>query len=138
MQLSKEELMKEELSTDINKYRIYSSVEEQEIKADKIRKERNPYRSIILENIGYEYLSQDIGFRINDLEELPKDIVKSRLLKLNSEHIREEDRNFLLECFSGEYDAISRISERTGISRTTLSSRKSRPVKRLQEKFQVE
>ena len=59
------------------------------------------------------------------------------LLRKYLEEFSEEDRVFLLECFSGDYDAISRISERTGIARTTLSSRKSRLLKRLQEKFQV-
>ena len=128
IQLSKEELMKEELSKDMNKYRFYSSEEEQEAKADKIRKERDLYHSIILENIGYEYLAQEIGFRVNDLdeivelmldticsskaliriggEEMPKDIVKSRLLKLNSEHIR-----YVLDCMGENTTRVRNIRQ---------------------------
>jgi len=112
----------------MNKYRIYSSPEEQEIRADKIRKERELYRSVILENIGYEYLSQEIGFRVNDLDEIvelmldtvcssksliriagedmPKDIVKSRLLKLNSEHIR-----YVLDCMGENTTRVRNIRQ---------------------------
>ncbi len=80
-----------------------------------------------------------------DIPDLNTDVEAEAILSAEISRLREyleefseEDRVFLLECFSGEYDAISRISERTGISRTTLSSRKSRLVKRLQEKFHVE
>lgn len=128
MQLSKEELITEEINTDINKYRFNSFQEEQEEKAEKMRKEREIYRSVILENIGYEYLVQDIGFHVSDLneivelildtvcsqksliriagEEMPKEIVKSRLLKLNSEHIR-----YVLDCMGENTTKVRNIRQ---------------------------
>lgn len=128
MQLSKEELITEEINKDINKYRINSFQEEQEERAEKIREEREIYRSVILENIAYEYLTQDIGPRVSDLDEIveliidtvcsqkkliriagedmPKEVVKSRLLKLDSEHIR-----YVLDCMSEKTTKVRNIRQ---------------------------
>lgn len=77
--------------------------------------ERKSYRELILENIEYDYLCQDFQLYRDDLDEIvellvdtvcasrqttriaktdfPHEVVRSRLLKLNSEHIR-----FVMDC----------------------------------------
>ena len=77
--------------------------------------ERNSYRELILENIEYGYLCRDFQLYRDDLDEIvellvetvcasrqttriaktdfPHEVVRSRLLKLNSEHIR-----FVMDC----------------------------------------
>ena len=77
--------------------------------------ERKSYRELILENIEYDYLCQDFQLYRDDLDEIvellvetvcasrqttriaktdfPHEVVRSRLLKLTSEHIR-----FVMDC----------------------------------------
>lgn len=127
-QLNKEELITEISNKDINKYRFNSFQDEQRMKADKLSEEREAYRTIILENIGYEYLVHDIGHRKNDLDEIveliidtvcsqksliriagedmPKEVVKSRLLKIDSEHIR-----YVLDCMDEKTTKVRNIRQ---------------------------
>lgn len=77
--------------------------------------ERKSYRELVLENIEYGYLCRDFQLYRDDLDEIvellvetvcasrkttriaktdfPHEVVRSRLLKLNSEHIR-----FVMDC----------------------------------------
>lgn len=110
-ELRKEESNTEKSNTDgIN----HSFNQSKEAEAERKRNERIAYRQLLLENIEYEILSQHPSDReaIDEIveimldaicsskpfiriagEEMPKEVVKSRLLKLNSEHIQ-----FVMDC----------------------------------------
>lgn len=127
------EIKKEEQITDIeNKeidYHPFISYQEQEaIEAERLIQERENYRSLIMENIGYEYLAQEMGYKLRDLdeivelildtvcstkhliriggEEMPKEVVKSRLLKLDSEHIR-----YVMDCMRENTTKVKNIKQ---------------------------
>ena len=110
-ELSKEESNTEKSNTDGSNPSFNQS---KEAEAERKRNERIAYRQMILENIEYEYLGQRPTEReeIDEIveimldaicsskpfvriagEEMPQEVVKSRLLKLNSEHIQ-----FVLDC----------------------------------------
>lgn len=110
-ELRKEESNTEKSNTDgIN----HSFNQSKEAEAERKRNERIAYRQLLLENIEYEILSQRPSDReeIDEIveimldaicsskpfiriagEDMPKEVVKSRLLKLNSEHIQ-----FVMDC----------------------------------------
>ena len=86
------------------------------------------YRSLILENIEYDFIKQDYGLYLADLDEIveimvemvcarrrytrvagsdfPHEVVKSRLLKLNGEHIR-----FVMDCMKENTTKIRNIKQ---------------------------
>lgn len=86
------------------------------------------YRSLILENIEYDFIKQDYGLYLSDLDEIveimvetvcarrrytrvagsdfPHEVVKSRLLKLNGEHIR-----FVMDCMKENTTKIRNIKQ---------------------------
>lgn len=108
-EISKEAKRTEELNTDcMNNSSNHIRAGPQE-KADRIRLDRELYRNLIKSNIEYDVLSQNWRDReeIDELieimldvicsskpmivvrgQEMPTEVVKSRLLKLNSEHIQ--------------------------------------------------
>lgn len=114
-QINKEEINTERINTDLSKYRFYSFREAAQISAEEMRRERMEYRELILENIEYERLKKDKNLRREDLDEIvellvdtvcstkelvviggekkPAEVVKSRFLKLNAEHI-----GYVLDC----------------------------------------
>lgn len=122
--------------------RRFFDAEKKKLNRRKEAKTKSGFAYLSMEGLT-EYLS-DTDMESFDIPDVNTDVEAEAILSAEISRLREyleefseEDRVFLLECFSGEYDAISRISERTGISRTTLSSRKSRLIKRLKAKFQV-
>ncbi len=86
------------------------------------------YRALILENIEYDFLKQEAGPYSDDLDEIveimvetvcarrkytrvagsdfPHEVVKSRLLKLNSEHIR-----FVMDCMKQNTTKVRNIKQ---------------------------
>ena len=86
------------------------------------------YRALIRENIEYDFLKREIGPYSDDLDEIveimvetvcanrkytrvagsdfPHEVVKSRLLKLNSEHIR-----FVMDCMKQNTTKIRNIKQ---------------------------
>lgn len=86
------------------------------------------YRALILKNIEYDLLQQEAGPYVDDLDEIveimveticarrkftrvagsdfPHEVVKSRLLKLNSEHIR-----FVMDCMRQNTTKIRNIKQ---------------------------
>ena len=86
------------------------------------------YRALILENIEYDFLKREAGPYSDDLDEIveimvetvcarrkytrvagsdfPHEVVKSRLLKLNSEHIR-----FVMDCMKQNTTKIRNIKQ---------------------------
>ncbi len=86
------------------------------------------YRALILENIEYDFIKQDYGLYLSDLDEIveimvetvcarrrytrvagsdfPHEVVKSRLLKLNGEHIR-----FVMDCMKENTTKIRNIKQ---------------------------
>lgn len=86
------------------------------------------YRALILENIEYDFIRQDYGLYSSDLDEIveimvetvcarrkytrvagsdfPHEVVKSRLLKLNGEHIR-----FVMDCMKENTTKIRNIKQ---------------------------
>lgn len=86
------------------------------------------YRALILENIEYDFLKREVGPYSDDLDEIveimvetvcakrkytrvagsdfPHKVVKSRLLKLNSEHIR-----FVMTCMKENTTKIRNIKQ---------------------------
>ena len=127
-QLSTEEQITEKQNTDSSKYRFNSFRDAAEISAEEMRKEREAYRQLILENIEYDILCQDRKLRKDDLDEIveimvdtvcankpfirvsgedkPAEVVKSRLLKLDSGHIQ-----FVLDCLSENTTKVRNIRQ---------------------------
>ena len=127
-QLSTEEQITEKQNTDLSKYRFNSFRDAAEISAEEMRKERETYRQLILENIEYDILCQDRKLRKDDLDEIveimvdtvcankpfirvsgedkPADVVKSRLLKLDSGHIQ-----FVLDCMNENTTKVRNIRQ---------------------------
>ena len=131
--------LSEENTAEIRKF---FDAEKKKLSRRKEAKAKSGFVFLSMEGMQEYYTDSDMEtFDVPDFEtDVEAEAIHSAeiaLLRKYLEEFSEEDRVFLLECFSGDYDAISRISERTGIARTTLSSRKSRLLKRLQEKFQV-
>lgn len=109
-------------------YRFNSFRDAAEISAEEMRKERETYRQLILENIEYDILCQDRKLRRDDLDEIveimvdtvcankpfirvsgedkPADVVKSRLLKLDSGHIQ-----FVLDCMNENTTKVRNIRQ---------------------------
>ncbi len=126
-QLNKEILNTEELNTEMTNNRFHSFQEMAEISAEEKRREREAYRSVIKENITYDILIID-GLNKDDLDEIveimldavcsakpfirvegedrPADIVKSRLLKLDSEHIR-----YVISCMGENTTKVRNIKQ---------------------------
>ena len=122
--------------------RRFFDAEKKKLKRRKVAKEKCGYTFFSTESIIEFYKSGSLdSFDIpdcnTDVEEEAIVNVELERLRVYLDEFAEEDKEFLLECFSGDFNAITRISERTGIPRTTLSSRKSRLVKQLQKRFQV-
>ena len=127
-QISTEEQITEKQNTDLSKYRFNSFRDAAEISAEEMRKERETYRQLILENIEYDILCQDRKLRKDDLDEIveimvdtvcankpfirvsgedkPADVVKSRLLKLDSGHIQ-----FVLDCMNENTTKVRNIRQ---------------------------
>ena len=126
-QTSTEKGTREKDNTDLYKNPIKSHPASEELSADKMRLERAAYKELFLENIEYDFLKSDLS-PVEDLEELieialdaicatkpfqiiggnkiPTDVVRSRLLKLNSEHIR-----YVLDCLQGNTTTIRNIRQ---------------------------
>lgn len=127
-QISTEEQITEKQNTDLSKYRFNSFRDAAEISAEEMRKEGETYRQLILENIEYDILCQDRKLRKDDLDEIveimvdtvcankpfirvsgedkPADVVKSRLLKLDSGHIQ-----FVLDCMNENTTKVRNIRQ---------------------------
>ena len=127
-QISTEEQIPEKQNTDSSKYRFNSFLEAADVSAEEMRRERERYRQLILDNIEYDILCQDNRLRRDDLDEIveimvdtvcankpyirvsgedkPAEVVRSRFLKLNSEHIQ-----FVLECMSENTTKIRNIRQ---------------------------
>ena len=127
-QISTEEQITEKQNTDLSKYRFNSFRDAAEISAEEMRKERERYRQLILENIEYDILCQDRKLRRDDLDEIveimvdtvcankpfirvsgedkPADVVKSRLLKLDSGHTQ-----FVLDCMNENTTKVRNIRQ---------------------------
>jgi hypothetical protein len=126
-QLSKDKLNTEGLNTDVNNYPFNQFCETPEEIAERMRREREAYREIIHENIDYDYLMQERHYRgdVDELveiildtvcstkpfiriqkEDMPKEVVKSRFLKLDSEHIK-----FVLDCMRENTTKVRNIKQ---------------------------
>lgn len=122
-ELRNEVINTEKQNTDCINHSFHSFPDE----AEKKRRERDAYRELIHENISYEFLSRDISrkeeideiveimldvicssktmIRING-DEVPKEVVKSRFLKINSEHIQ-----FVLDCMHQNTTSVRSIRQ---------------------------
>lgn len=127
-QLSKDQTNTEQENKDGINYRFNSFRETQDEEAERLRRERNIYRSLILENIEYDILISGNKFIQEDLDEIveimldavcanksmirisgqdmPREVVKSRLLKLTSEHIQ-----FVLDCMKNNTTKVRNIKQ---------------------------
>ena len=127
-QISTEEQITKKQNTDLSKYRFNSFLNAAEVSAEEMRKEREQYRQLILRNIEYDILCQDRKLRKDDLDEIveimvdtvcankpfirvsgedkPADVVKSRLLKLDSGHIQ-----FVLDCMNENTTKVRNIRQ---------------------------
>ena len=123
----KEQIQERQITTSTNN-RFDSILSTEDNKVEEMRNERDTYRALISENIEYEFLSLDKSINRDDLEELfeiileticskkpfiricgeekPTEVVRSRLLKLNSDHIR-----FVLDCMSENTSKIRNIKQ---------------------------
>lgn len=127
---SKEKSNTDGQSTDSIPFWENTAVSPTEPKGRKIAtmEEIESYRSLILENIEYDFIKQDYGLYLSDLDEIveimvetvcarrrytrvagsdfPHEVVKSRLLKLNGEHIR-----FVMDCMKENTTKIRNIKQ---------------------------
>lgn len=127
---SKEKLNTDGQSTDSIPFRESAVAGPPEPKGRDVAsiEEIEAYRSLILENIEYDFIKQDYGLYLADLDEIveimvetvcarrrytrvagsdfPHEIVKSRLLKLNGEHIR-----FVMDCMKENTTKIRNIKQ---------------------------
>ena len=128
--------LSEENTAEIRKF---FDAEKKKLSRRKEAKAKSGFVFLSMEGMQEYYTDSDMEtFDVPDFEtDVEAEAIHSAEIALLRKYLEEFSEEFLLECFSGDYDAISRISERTGIARTTLSSRKSKLLKRLQEKFQV-
>ena len=125
-ELNREVSNTEELNTDCINYPI-NQICDRTQEADAMRKERELYRELIRENISYECFSRNYRDRedVDEIveimldtvcstkpiivirgEEMPREVVKSRLLKLDSEHIR-----YVLDCIRSNTTKIRNIKQ---------------------------
>lgn len=126
-QLNKERLNTEVLNKDCMNHSFNQSVADPAAEAEEKRKEREDYRQLIRQNIEYEYLT-DKPWEYDEIDEIieimldaicstksflriegsdmPKEVVKSRFLKLNSEHIR-----FVIECMHNNTTKVRDIKK---------------------------
>ncbi len=126
-QLNKDTPNTERLNTEESNNRIYSHQEMAQISADEMGREREAYREIIKENIAYNILIMDY-VNHDDIDEIveimldtvcstkpfirvegedrPANVVKARLLKLDSEHIR-----YVLGCLSENTTKVRNIKQ---------------------------
>lgn len=127
-QLNKEALNTDSLNTDKIKYPAHSSSDMERKEADRMREEREAYRSLIRENIEYDCLCADRKLDQDDLDEIveimldavcsrkhflrvsgediPAEVVKSRLLHLDGGHIR-----FVLDCMKENTTKVRNIKQ---------------------------
>ena len=127
-QTSTEELITDQRNKDLSNNRFNSYLAGAEASAEERRKEWNAYRELILQNIDYEILCQNQQLYQDDIDEIvelmvdtvcskkpfirvggdekPAEIVKSRLLKLDSEHIQ-----FVLDCMRNNTTKIRNIRQ---------------------------
>ncbi len=111
-----------------NKYKNVSFSRFQMEEAERMCRERENYKELIMKNICYENLCKEMPYKISNLNEIiellldtvcsskhfirisgeniPKEVVKSRFLKLDSEHIR-----YVLDCLSDNYSKVKNIRQ---------------------------
>ena len=127
-QTSTEELITDQRNKDLSNNRFNSYLAGAEASAKERRKEWDAYRELILQNIDYEILCQNQQLYQSDIDEIvelmvdtvcskkpfirvggdekPAEVVKSRLLKLDSEHIQ-----FVLDCMRNNTTKIRNIRQ---------------------------
>ena len=126
-QLSKERLNTEDLKTDCINHSINQSRKPPAEEADRMRKEREDYRQLIHQNVDYESLAKE-SWEYDEIDEIveimldaicstkpflriegndmPKEVVKSRFLKLDAEHIR-----FVVMCMHNNTTKVRDIKK---------------------------
>jgi hypothetical protein len=127
VQINTDKTKKDRSNTEMNKYLFHSYQEAAVETADEMGREREAYRELIRENISYDILIID-GLRKEDIDEIveimvdtvcstkpfivvggdkkPAQVVKSQLMKLDSEHIR-----FVLDCMKENTTKIRNIRQ---------------------------
>lgn len=60
------------------------------------------------------------------------------LLGVALQPLDEDDREFLMECFNGEYDCIKRLAEKYGVTKKSIICRREKLVNRLRKEFFAE
>ena len=127
-QLNKDRTNKDKINTDGSSTDSFPSFREEGNRRDATMQDMELYREIIRENIEYDILLHDLPHDRDLLEELlelivetvcatkktirvsgndfPSEIVRSRLLKLNSEHIR-----FVLDCMKENTTKVRNIKQ---------------------------
>lgn len=117
---------KQEIITDRIKYPI-NQIQDEAAKADRMEWNREAYRQLIHDNISYEVFALDFRDResVDEIveimldaicstkplicirgEEMPQAVVKSRLLKLDSEHI-----HYVLDCLRNNTTKVRNIKQ---------------------------
>lgn len=133
-QLNTKESNKEQENTDRSNTDSIPFLSRQEAERERKRTETTPmkeyesYRELVYENIGYSYLKQQYPYDVASLDEIvelmvevicakrekmrvagsdvPQEVVKSRFLKLNSEHII-----FVMNCMKENTTKVRNIKQ---------------------------
>ena len=127
-QINKDRTNKDQINTDGSSTDSIPSFREEGNRRDATMRDMELYREIIRENIEYDILLHDLPHDRDLLEELlelivetvcatkktirvsgndfPSEVVRSRLLKLNSEHIR-----FVLDCMKENTTKVRNIKQ---------------------------
>lgn len=133
----KEAGLSEEQTAEI---RRFFDAGKKKVKRLKAAKERNNVGYLSLDGIGEEYNDYGIySYEIADTSSDPAEILVAKLeMDLLEECMNEltpEEKEFLLNCFGGGRGYLAQLSKETGISESTLSSRKRSLFEKVKKSF---
>ena len=88
------------------------------------------------ENIEISALNEaDLEDTSFDLEEIVQKKLNIEKLHICLAELSSEDREFILDVFSGEYGILNKIAKEKGIHRKTLARKREAILKELKENF---
>lgn len=87
------------------------------------------------ENYDFEVDTYDIEDPTMDVENMVIKKMELSVLRSCMEELSQDDKEFLLACFTGERGAIMELAKKLGLPQTTVSSRKKRLFEQVKKSF---
>lgn len=133
----KEAGLSEEQTAEI---RRFFDAGKKKVKRLKASKEKNNFGYLSLDGMSEEYndygiYSYDIADSSTDPGEMIVAKMEMELLEECMNELAQEDKEFLLLCFSGGRGFLAQLSKETGIPESTLSSRKRSLFEKVKKSF---